>query len=94
MWILPRPHGDFGDQGIRDEFRRLNPWFQTLRDDQLEKAIMAGPPETCRRRIAEIAERFQLELPVADLSGLPHDAARRAIDSLASRKTLVDSNTW
>jgi alkanesulfonate monooxygenase SsuD/methylene tetrahydromethanopterin reductase-like flavin-dependent oxidoreductase (luciferase family) len=94
MWIFTRPHGDPGHLEIRDEFRRLNPWFRTLSDDQLGEAIVAGPPETCRRRISEIAESFQLELPVADLSGLPHDAARRAIDALASRKTLVDSNSW
>jgi alkanesulfonate monooxygenase SsuD/methylene tetrahydromethanopterin reductase-like flavin-dependent oxidoreductase (luciferase family) len=94
MWIFTRPHGDSEDQEIRDEFRRLNPWFRTLSDDQLGEAIVAGSPEACRRRISEIAESFQLELPVADLSGLPHDAARRAIDALASRKTLVDSNSW
>jgi len=94
MWIFTRPHGDSGKLEIRDEFRRLNPWFQSLSDDQLGEAIVTGPPETCRRRISEIAESFQLELPVADLSGLPHDAARRAIEALASRNTHVDSNSW
>ena len=94
MWIFTRPHGDSRELEIRDEFRRLNPWFQSLSDDQLGEAIVTGPPETCRRRISEIAESFQLELPVADLSGLPHDAARRAIEALASRNTHVDSNSW
>jgi len=93
MWIFTRPHGDPRDVGLRDEFRRLNPWFGTLPDDQLDEAIVAGSPEACRRRIREIAESFRLDLPVADLSGLSHDAARRAIDALASEKALVDSNT-
>jgi alkanesulfonate monooxygenase SsuD/methylene tetrahydromethanopterin reductase-like flavin-dependent oxidoreductase (luciferase family) len=83
MWIFTRPRGDSGDPAIRSEFRRLNPWFRTLPDDQLGEAIVAGSPGSCRRRIAEIAESLRLELPVADLSGLPHDAARRAIDALA-----------
>jgi alkanesulfonate monooxygenase SsuD/methylene tetrahydromethanopterin reductase-like flavin-dependent oxidoreductase (luciferase family) len=94
MWIFTRPHGDSRKLETRDEFRRLNPWFQNLSDAQLGEAIVTGSPESCGRRISEITECFQLELPVADLSGLPHDAARRAIDALASRKTLVDSNTW
>jgi alkanesulfonate monooxygenase SsuD/methylene tetrahydromethanopterin reductase-like flavin-dependent oxidoreductase (luciferase family) len=94
MWIFTRPHGDFRELEIRDEFRRLNPWFQSLSDDQLGEAIVTGPPESCRRRISEIAESFRLELPVADLSGLSHDAARRAIEALASRNTHVDSNSW
>ena len=94
MWIFTRPHGDSRKLEIRDDFRRLNPWFQSMSDDQLGEAIVTGSPEACWRRIAEIAESFQLDLPVADLSGLPHDAARRGIDALASRKALVDSNTW
>jgi alkanesulfonate monooxygenase SsuD/methylene tetrahydromethanopterin reductase-like flavin-dependent oxidoreductase (luciferase family) len=85
MWIFTRPHRDPGDEGLRDEYRRLNPWFETLPDDQLGEAIVAGSPEDCRSRIHEVTERFRLDLPVADLSGLAHDAARQAIDSLASR---------
>ena len=80
-----------GSWGVVYEFRRR---LANASDDQLDEAIVTGSPEGCGRRLSEIAESFQLELPVADLSGLPHDAARRAIDALASRKTLVDSNTW
>lgn len=82
MWIFTRPLGDPRDPKIRNEFRRLNPWFAALSDDQLDEAIVSGSPEVCQRRICEIAESMRLELPVADLSGLPHDAARRAIDAL------------
>jgi alkanesulfonate monooxygenase SsuD/methylene tetrahydromethanopterin reductase-like flavin-dependent oxidoreductase (luciferase family) len=87
MWIFTRPHGDPGDGALRDQFRRLNPWLRSMPDDQLGEAIVAGPPAACRSRIREIAESFHLDLPVADLSGLSHDAARRSIDA------LVDSNT-
>jgi alkanesulfonate monooxygenase SsuD/methylene tetrahydromethanopterin reductase-like flavin-dependent oxidoreductase (luciferase family) len=87
MWIFTRPHGSPSDAAIRDEYRRLNPWFRSIPDEQLGEAIVAGPPEACRSRIREIAESCRLDLPVADLSGLSHDAARRAIDA------LVDSDT-
>jgi len=83
MWIFTRPYADPGDAGLWDEFRRLNPWFENIPSEQLGEAIAAGPPEACLERIARIAELFRLDLPVADLSGLPHDAARRAIDALA-----------
>jgi len=82
MWIFTRPHGESGNQEIRDEFRRLNPWFRSLSDHQLEEAIVTGSAAASRRRICEIAESLRLELPVADLSGLSHDATRRAIDAL------------
>jgi alkanesulfonate monooxygenase SsuD/methylene tetrahydromethanopterin reductase-like flavin-dependent oxidoreductase (luciferase family) len=94
MWIFTRPHGDPRDGRLRDEFRRLNPWFQSMPNEQLGEAIVAGSPEECRGRICEIAESFRLDLPVADLSGISHDAARRAIDALALGETLVDSATW
>jgi alkanesulfonate monooxygenase SsuD/methylene tetrahydromethanopterin reductase-like flavin-dependent oxidoreductase (luciferase family) len=93
MWIFTRPGRDPSDAGLRDEFRRLNPWLRSLADEELGEAIVAGPPEACRRQIRRIAESFGVSLPVADLSGLPYDAARRSIDSLASGKGLVDSNT-
>jgi hypothetical protein len=83
MWIFTRPDREAGEAGLREEFRRLNPWFRGLPDHQLAEAIVTGSPDACRRRIGQIAESFRLELPVADLSGLSHDAARRAIDALA-----------
>jgi alkanesulfonate monooxygenase SsuD/methylene tetrahydromethanopterin reductase-like flavin-dependent oxidoreductase (luciferase family) len=93
MWIFTRPHRDPSDAELREEFRRLNPWLRELPDEELVEAIVAGSPEDCGRRIREIAESFGLNLPVADLSGLPYDAARRAIDAMASNRRLVDSNT-
>ncbi len=83
MWIFTRPDREAGDAGLREEFRRLNPWFRGVPEGELAEAIVTGSPEACRRRIGQIAESFRLELPVADLSGLTHDAARRAIDALA-----------
>lgn len=94
MWIFTRPQAAPGDARLRDEFRRLNPWFHKVPDAQLDEAIAAGPPEACRERIGEIARRFRLDLPVADLSGLAHDAARCAVDALAACETRVDSRSW
>jgi alkanesulfonate monooxygenase SsuD/methylene tetrahydromethanopterin reductase-like flavin-dependent oxidoreductase (luciferase family) len=93
MWIFTRPGADPRDPGLRREFRQLNPWFRDVPDAQLGEAIVTGPPESCQQRIREVAREFRLELPVADLSGLSHDAARCAIDTFGSGKTLVDSNT-
>jgi hypothetical protein len=93
MWIFTRPHRDPDDAALRAEFLRLNPWFRSLPDHELGEAVVAGSPRACGTRIREITERFQLELPVADLSGLPHDAARRAIEALASGLALVDSDS-
>ncbi len=87
MWIFTRPHGSPSDAAIRDEYRKLNPWFRSIPEEQLGEAIVAGSPAACRSRIREITESCRLDLPVADLSGLSHDAARRAIDA------LVDSGT-
>jgi len=83
MWVFTRPWGDTNDAALRAEFRRLNPWHQQIPDEELPEAMVTGSPARCRERLAEIAERFDLELPVADLSGLDHDAAQRALDALA-----------
>jgi alkanesulfonate monooxygenase SsuD/methylene tetrahydromethanopterin reductase-like flavin-dependent oxidoreductase (luciferase family) len=83
MWIFTRPHGDINNPELRTEFRRLNPWYQEIPDEELPEALVTGEPSRCRARLAEIAGRFDLELPVADLSGLDHDAAQRALDALA-----------
>ena len=60
--LHPAPWGP-GDAEIRDEFRRLNPWFRSMSDEQLGEAIVAGSPAACRRRIAEIAESSDWSCP-------------------------------
>lgn len=85
MWIFTRPHAESDDPALRAEFRRLNPWFRDVRDDELAEAIVAGPAERCRQQMREIAARHRLDLPIVDLSGLAYDAARLGIDAFSLR---------
>jgi alkanesulfonate monooxygenase SsuD/methylene tetrahydromethanopterin reductase-like flavin-dependent oxidoreductase (luciferase family) len=94
MWIFVRPHGDSADPALRAEFRRWNPWYADLCDGELAEAIVGGPPAACRARLSEIARELGIALPVVDLSGLPYDAARRTLETLAPRESCVDSASW
>ncbi len=85
MWVFTRPGEDPGDPRLHAEFRRLNPWFSAVADEDLPAAVVAGPPAACRDRFARLAEELHLAHPVADLSGLDRDAAQRALDALAPR---------
>jgi alkanesulfonate monooxygenase SsuD/methylene tetrahydromethanopterin reductase-like flavin-dependent oxidoreductase (luciferase family) len=85
MWIFARPHGDPDDPRLLREYRRLNPWFADLPDAEAREAMVTGPPEAARARLAALAAELGLELPIADLSGLPHDAVRQSLDALAPR---------
>jgi hypothetical protein len=94
MWIFTRPHGEVGDPGLHDAFRRACPWFGWIPDAELDEAVVAGPPPRARARLAALAHDLGLRLPVADLSGLDADAARRALDALAPSESDVDSRGW
>jgi alkanesulfonate monooxygenase len=102
MWILVRPHGEPGDPALAEAFRRWCPWFAWIPDAELGEAVVAGPPERARARLAALARDLRLALPVADLTGLDPDAARRALDALAPSpasgggpsKSDVDSGVW
>lgn len=83
QWIFTRVGRDPEDPALREEFLRFNPWFAGLPETELAQSIVAGPASDCRRRLAAIRESFGLTLPVIDLSGLPHDAARRSIEALS-----------
>lgn len=85
MWIFTRPGRDPGDPSLRDEYRRLNPWFGGLAEADLEAAIVVGDPTACRERLLTLAEELGLALPILDLSGLDHDAARQALVRMAPR---------
>lgn len=98
LWIFARPETPVGAAQLRREFRRLNPWFAAIRDDEIDQAVLAGGAQRCRTRLGELRRGLRLDLPVADLSGLPYDAARRALDALAPDpappgETRVDSRT-
>lgn len=85
MWILARPGLEPDEPALRSEFRRVAPWFRSVPDDEVAAAVIAGPAATCRERLLTLAARFGIARPVADLSGLDADAARRALDALAPR---------
>lgn len=84
MWIFARPGLAPDDPALPGEIRRWCPWFRELADTELVAATASG------RSAAESVARFRalahgcrIDAPVADLSGLDADAARRAIDALA-----------
>ncbi len=81
--IFTRPGATPGDPALLASYRRFNPWFGAIPDAQLSAAIVAGPPRECRARLDALRSELQLALPIADLTGLPRDAARRALDALA-----------
>jgi alkanesulfonate monooxygenase SsuD/methylene tetrahydromethanopterin reductase-like flavin-dependent oxidoreductase (luciferase family) len=85
MWIFTRPGGPPGDPALRREFRRFNPWFRELADAEVDRAIVAGDASACREQLARLGEELRLTLPVADLSGLDHDATRHAVKRMAPR---------
>lgn len=84
MWVFTRPGREPGDPALAREFRAANPWFRDVSDAELPEALVAGSGAACRERLAEIRERLGVELPVVDLSGLAHDAARHALEVLAA----------
>ena len=81
--IFARPGEDPGDPALLAAYRRFNPWFAGIPDDELAGAVLAGDPADCRRRLDALRAELGLALPILDLTGLPRDAARRALDALA-----------
>ena len=43
MWITLRVDRELDDDLCR-EYRRINPWFPMLRDDELGQAVVTGSP--------------------------------------------------
>lgn len=98
LWIFARPEARPGEAALRREFRRWNPWLGPLTDAEVDEALLAGGETSCRQRLSRLRTELRLDLPVVDLAGLPHDAARRALAQLAPRpgasgETRVDSGT-
>jgi alkanesulfonate monooxygenase len=81
LWIYVRTEPLSGAEALA-EFRRWNPWFRDLLDAELVPALVVGKPSECRARIAELADRLDLEMPVVDLSGLGANRARDVLESL------------
>jgi alkanesulfonate monooxygenase SsuD/methylene tetrahydromethanopterin reductase-like flavin-dependent oxidoreductase (luciferase family) len=85
-WVFARPLHDPADPAVRQAFARFNPWFGDLSDSELDRAVLSGGAERCRARLDEWREELSLDLPVIELTGLGHDAARHALDALAPSK--------
>ena len=81
--IFVRPGEDPRDPALLAAYRRFNPWFGGIPDAELASAIVAGDAGDCRRRLDALRGELRLALPIADLTGLASDAARRALDALA-----------
>lgn len=66
------------------EFRRLNPWFADVPDDEAAAALVLGAPEVCRERLESLVDALRLDLPVVDLSGVDAPTARHTLEALPS----------
>jgi len=82
MWLWTRV-GSEGPAALRAAYRRWNPWFDAVPDEELAEAIVAGPAGVCRQRVAEIRGQLGIDLPVLDLTGLDRAGAERVMESLA-----------
>jgi hypothetical protein len=65
------------------EYRRLNPWFASFVDEELEPSLVVDEPAACRSRLVELAADLSLDLPVVDLSGLALAPSLQTLEALA-----------
>jgi alkanesulfonate monooxygenase SsuD/methylene tetrahydromethanopterin reductase-like flavin-dependent oxidoreductase (luciferase family) len=77
---------DVAGEAALAEFRRLNPWFHSIRDSEAASALVLGEPADCLARIADLAPRLGLALPVVDLSGVAAERARSLLEALGAAK--------
>ena len=82
MWLWTRVGSDH-PSALRVAYRRWNPWFGGVQDEELAEAIVSGPAGVCRQRIAEIRGQLGIDLPVLDLTGLARAGAECVMESLA-----------
>jgi alkanesulfonate monooxygenase SsuD/methylene tetrahydromethanopterin reductase-like flavin-dependent oxidoreductase (luciferase family) len=83
MWIFARAGAAHDADASFKEYRRLNPWFQSIPDGELAGAMVLGSASQCRERLLELATRLGLDWPVLDLSGLDAEASLRTLEALA-----------
>jgi alkanesulfonate monooxygenase SsuD/methylene tetrahydromethanopterin reductase-like flavin-dependent oxidoreductase (luciferase family) len=86
MWIFTRVQQSDDPAGAFDEYRRLNPWFGELSDDECAAATIVGRAVDCRTRLSALAGELNLDFPVIDLSGLDAAASRVALEGMAPEK--------
>jgi len=83
MWIFTRIQPADDPIAAFDEYRRLNPWFGRLSDEECAAATVIGSADRCRARLSALADELDLDFPVIDLSGLDGAASRVALEQLA-----------
>jgi alkanesulfonate monooxygenase SsuD/methylene tetrahydromethanopterin reductase-like flavin-dependent oxidoreductase (luciferase family) len=81
-WLFARPLAAAGDPAPLADFRRLNPWFADVPDEPSAAGLLSGGGAEARAKLAEATRRLHLDLPVVEVTGLPLDAARHALDAL------------
>ena len=88
LWIFTRVgSADDADASLK-AYRRLNPWFHWIPDDELAGARVLGSADHCVARLREIAASLGLAWPVVDLSGLDAEATLRNLEALAPGSAL------
>lgn len=83
MWLFARPGMAEDDPRALAEFRRFHPWWSAVPDEELRGGLLVGDPDACRARLAALCRELQLDLPALDITGLPLEAAKRALDVFA-----------
>ena len=80
MWVFVRAR-ELSQVEALSEFRRWNPWFARLPDEEVVPSLVTGSPAACAERLREIGAQLQLEMAVVDLSGLDVDSARETLEA-------------
>jgi alkanesulfonate monooxygenase SsuD/methylene tetrahydromethanopterin reductase-like flavin-dependent oxidoreductase (luciferase family) len=91
LWVFTRVDPALDAAAVLPEFRRWNPWFASIPDEELRSAVAVGSADQCRRKLAELRDALRLDLPVVDLSGLAAGPARNALEALAPPRREFDA---
>ena len=85
MWIFTRVDPRLDRAAALTEYRRFNPWFDSLPDAEVAPALVIGGAAECRERLSELATELRLDRVVVDLSGLDAGATRDALQGVAGK---------
>ena len=83
MWIFTRVEAGARPRDLLGEFRRLNPWFGALSDEEVLPGLVVGEASECVAKLMEIAGRLGIQRPVVDLSGADFASVRRILEALS-----------
>ena len=86
MWIFTRVGRSLDPAAALAEYRRLNPWFHWLSDQEAGAATVSGSGDECREQLEAISQTLGLDLTVIDLSGLDASTSHRTLEGVALKK--------